>query len=108
VKAGNRNLLRREHGIGQKKEPELMNTDLPVASSLIQAINNGYVPSEDESAAEEIGGFQKSTDRRQSREIFLRAIKEIDNVVEQVEVRFLIGMANRIYEERNERCCAQL
>jgi hypothetical protein len=108
VKAGNQTLFRREHGLGKKKKPEHMNTDLPVASSLIQAINNGYVPSEDESSAEELVGFQKSTDHRPSREILLRAIKEIDNVVQQVEVIFLIVMANRIYEERNERCCAQL
>jgi hypothetical protein len=68
-----------------------MNTDLPVASSLIQAINSGYIPSEEnyESSAEEIVGFHESTDHRACREILARAIKEIDNVVQQVKVIFL-------------------
>jgi hypothetical protein len=68
-----------------------MNTDLPVASPLIQAINNGYIPSEEnyESSAEEVVGFHQSTDHRAYREILARAIKEIDNVVQQVEVTFL-------------------
>lgn len=80
-----------------------MNTDLSIATSLSQAINNDYVfiEDDDESSAERFIGFRWAAERKETRTILLNIVKELDKSVQQVDV-FPLSICLTIHKEGNK------
>jgi hypothetical protein len=69
-----------------------MNTDLPISTSFIQAINNNYIPLEDD--VEEFISNHEAAERKETHAVLLSIVKELDSKVQQIDVLSSFNLSN--------------
>jgi hypothetical protein len=70
---------------------------LATSTSFIQAINNDYIPVEEddgETSAGEFISIRKAAERKETRAVLLNIVTELDNRVREVDVLFPLKLSD--------------